>query len=253
MSSHSPSVDSPYLIHRIPPTRPFVWLARAWEDLKHHPLPSLAYGILVSALGAIVLMFNNHPYMVAGSLTAFLLVGPIMTSGLCELSRRRDSGELCSFEDSLRALRHNREGLLGFAKRLLVIGVTWMLLSAVLMQAALGSTAPALGETVWGGAWSALSAQQLLIYLGLWGLLSVIVFGISVVSIPMILDLNSDAATAMRTSLRVTARDLPAMVVWAALILVLVGLGFLTGLAGMVVVFPLLGHATWYAYRELVH
>ena len=251
MSIHS--VNEPYLIQRIPPTRPLVWLGRAWADLRRHPLPSLAYGVMVSSLGAIVLLFNNHPYMVAGSLTVFLLVGPMLTSGLCELSRRGDSGESCSFEDSLRALRHNRQGLFGFANRLALIGVTWMLLSTVLMQAALGAAGPGLGETVWGGAWGALSNQQLLVYFGLWGILSVTVFGISVVSVPMILDLNVDAATAMRTSLRVTARDLPAMLVWATLILLLVAAGFVTGLAGMVVIFPLLGHATWYAYRELVH
>lgn len=253
MSAHSHSAGSPYLIQRIPPTRPFVWLSQAWDDLKHNPLASLAYGLLVSAMGAVILMFNNHPFMVAGSITAFLLIGPIMTTGLCELSRCRDSGLHCSFEKSLRALRHNRAGVFGFANRLVAISVIWMLLSALYMQSAVGSAGPDLGETVWGGAWQALGADQLLIYLGIWVVLSAIVFGISVVSVPMLLNQGTDAATAMKTSLRVTIRDFPAMLVWAALILLLVALGFATALAGMVVIFPLLGHATWHAYRELVH
>jgi uncharacterized membrane protein len=218
-----------------------------------HPIPSLAYGLLLSAMGFVVLLFNSHPFMVAGSMTAFLLVGPVMTSGLCELSRRRDHGEERSFEISLRALRHNRSGLLGFANRLLLIGVAWVLLSTVLLQASLGELAPPMAETVWGGAWSQLTADQLLLYLLAWGVLSVVVFAISVVSVPMILDLNADAGTAMKTSLRVTARDLPAMIVWAMLILVLVMAGFFTFLGGMIIVIPLLGHATWHAYRDLVH
>jgi uncharacterized membrane protein len=66
------------------------------------------------------------------------------------------------------------------------------------------------------------------------------------------LDSGADARTAMRTSLRVTLRDLPAMLVWAALIVTLVALGFASFLLGMIIVFPLLGHATWHAYRDLV-
>jgi len=69
----------------------------------------------------------------------------------------------------------------------------------------------------------------------------------------MIAENNVDAGTAMRTSLRVTLRDLPAMLVWAVLIIALVGIGFATYLIGMVVIFPVLGHATWHAYKDLVH
>lgn len=251
--THKPQHGIPFLVHRVPASRPLVWLGMAWQDLRAHPLPSLAYGALVSALGAIVLMFNNHPYMVAGSLTAFLLVGPVMTTGLCELSRRRDRGESPSFEQSLQVLRHHRAGLLGFANRLVALGIGWMLLSAVLLQSALGSLGPALGDTVWGGAWQALEARHLMIYLGTWGLLSTLVFSISVVSVPMILDKDCEAGEAIRTSLQVVGRDLPAMLLWAAMILALVAFGFATALVGMVVVFPLLAHATWHAYRELVH
>ena len=249
---HSEHTGSPFIVHRIPPTRPLIWLGQAWEDFRNNPLASLAYGLLVTVMGAIILMFNNHPYMVAGSLTGFLLIGPIMTTGLCELSRQRERGRIISFEESLRAMHHNRQGLFGFANRLLAVGIGWMLFSAILLDRAAGAAAPGVSETVWGGAWGGLGADQLLMYLGTWGLLSAVVFSISVVSVPMILDLSTDASTAIRTSLRVTVRDLPAMAVWAALILALVGLGFMTGLAGMVFVFPLLGHATWHAYRELV-
>ena len=84
------------------------------------------------------------------------------------------------------------------------------------------------------------------------GVLAAIVFALSVVTIPMIVDRHVDASTAMRMSLRVTIRDLPAMIVWAVVIAALVLVGFATSLIGMIFIFPLLGHATWRAYRELV-
>jgi uncharacterized membrane protein len=253
MHASSHPADEPFLVRQVPMTRPFIWLGRGWEDLKDHPMASLAYGALVSLMGGIILVFNHHPFMIAGSISAFLLFGPIMTVGLCELSRRRDSGEPRDFENSLRALRHNRAGLYGFANRLLLVSIIWILLSSMMLQAALGDIAPSLASTVWGDVLRQLSTAQLIAYLGAGGILATVIFAISVVSVPMILDLNADANSAIKTSLRVTLRDLPAVMVWAGLIVLLVGLGFATMLIGMVVVFPLLGHATWYAYRDLVH
>jgi uncharacterized membrane protein len=253
MNATAHASSNPYLIRSVPLTRPFVWLGRGWQDLRYHPLPSLAYGALISVMGMIVLLFNRHPYMIAASLSGFLLFGPIMTAGLCELSRRRDQGEKCDFDSSLAALRHNRHGLYGFAGRLLAISVIWFVLSSMVLQVALGEIAPAVSETIWGGVLGKLSYTQMLAYFGLGGLLAAVVFAISVVSVPMILDLDADAGTAMGTSLRVFWRDFPAMMVWGVIIVALVALGFATMLLGMIVIVPLLGHATWQAYRDLVH
>lgn len=88
--------------------------------------------------------------------------------------------------------------------------------------------------------------------MGIGAVLAGRLFALSVVTVPMIVERRADAGTAMRTSLRVVARDLPAMALWGLLITVLVLLGFATWLVGMVVIFPLLGHATWHAYRDLV-
>ena len=114
------------------------------------------------------------------------------------------------------------------------------------------NVAPSLESTVWGDVMRQLNSSQLIAYSVIGTVLASIVFALSVVTVPMIIERHVDASTAMRMSLRVTMRDLPAMMVWAALIVVLVFIGFFTGLVGMVVIFPLLGHATWRAYRELV-
>ena len=245
--------NTPFSVSRVPLTRPFIWLGKGWDDLLHHRGASLAFGWLVSALGALILAYERHPFFIAFTICAFLLVGPIMTAGLCELSRRQSTGEKADFATALGHLRGHRRNLMSFANRLLALGLAWFVLSSAIMYGVMGSVAPSLESTVLGDVMRQVSNTQLLAYVVSGGLLGSIIFAFSVVSVPMIAENNVDAGTAMRTSLRVTLRDLPAMLVWAVLIIVLVGIGFATYLIGMVVIFPVLGHATWHAYKDLVH
>jgi uncharacterized membrane protein len=89
-------------------------------------------------------------------------------------------------------------------------------------------------------------------YLLVGAVLAAAVFALSAVSVPMIMDRPVGAATAMMTSLRAVALNLPAMLLWAVLIAVLTAIGFATYLLGLVIVLPLLGHASWHAYKDLV-
>lgn len=254
MATYSHHHEPLYQVHQIPMSRPLVWLGRGWQDLIHHPLASLAWGALVSGLGALILAYGRHPYFIAAMASGFLLIGPVITAGLCELSRRRDSGEKTeNFEDSLAPLRRNRKGLVEFAQILLLISLLWFTVSASILFFTLGDIAPSVTTTVWGDVMLRLSAPQLLFYIGCGAVLALMVFVLSVVTVPMIVDRHVDASTAMRTSLKVSLRDAPAMMVWAALVTGLVVVGFATGLIAMVVIFPLLGHATWQAYRDLVY
>jgi len=251
MANTDNPVDS-YPVRSVPLTRPFVWVSEGWEDLMHHRAASLAYGVLVSALGALILAYSRHPFYIAAVSAGFLLVGPVLTAGCCELSRRRDEGEPATFQDSLRPLSRNRSSLIGVAETLTLLALIWFAISGALYFSLVGSIAPSLESTMWGDVMYQLSSAQLLAY-GLVGLvLACAVFMLSVVTIPMIVERHVDASTAMRTSMRVALRDLPAMLVWALLICILVAIGFATALIGMIFIFPLLGHATWRAYRELV-
>ena len=241
-----------FLVRSVPMSRPFMWLADGWDDLLHHRAASIAYGLLVSILGALILAYGKHPFFVAAVWTGFVLVGPILTAGLCELSRRRDEGEVADFHSSLTPLSRNRSSLFAVAETLALLSLIWFTMSAALYIGLVGAVAPSLETSMWGGLMSQLSASQLTAYLVTGLALCGITFALSVVTIPMIIDRHVDAGTAMRMSLRVTLRDFPAMLVWSALIAGLVIVGFVTGLLGMIAIFPLLGHATWRAYRELV-
>lgn len=248
ISAHSPT----YPIRVVPVSRPFVWLQRGWADLFEHPIASLTYGLLVSGMGFIILSYERHPFFIAAAVSVFLLVGPVVSAGLCELSRRNDRNESADFDSSLQALRPNRDGLLGVANRLFIISLAWFFVSYLIMQSTIEAVAPGIQQTVWGDVLHALSGEQIAAYLFSGAVLALMVFVMSVVTIPMIIDRHVDAATAIKTSLRVSLKDIPAMVLWAAIIVVLVAIGFATFLVAMVVIFPLLGHATWYAYRDLV-
>jgi len=241
-----------YPVRNVPLSRPFIWLGEGWDDLLHHRGASLAYGLLVSILGALILAYGQHPYFIAAVCVGFLLVGPIITAGLCELSRCRDQGELADFQSSLLPLKRNRSSLLGAAETLALLAFIWFALSGALYLALVGSVAPSLETTMWGDIAGQISNSQFMAYLAVGLILAAVVFALSVVTIPMIVDRHVDASTAMRMSLRVTVRDFPAMLVWAGLIATLVVIAFATSLLGMVVIFPLLGHATWRAYKELV-
>src|SRR6056297_1382915 len=239
-------------VHRVPVSRPFVWLRAGWDDMLHHRGASLAYGWLVATLGALILAYSRHPVYIATAIAAFLLVGPVITAGVCELSRRRDHGEEASFQLSLQSLGKNRGALLSFAAVLVAFGVVCFGLTALILQFTTGNIAPTLESSVWADVLPLLSTSQAIVYAIAFVVLAAAVFAVSVVTVPMIIDRHVDALTAMRTSLRVAARDLPALVLWVVTIVALVLFGFVTWLLGFVIVMPLLGHATWHAYRDMV-
>jgi uncharacterized membrane protein len=239
-------------IRRVPLLRSTQWLGRGWEDLKNIGRPGLAHGALIAIVGAVLLMLgSSHVYLTAAAVSGYLLVGPIMTTGVCELARRRAAREPLGFDESLQGLTRNLEALMHFGGVLALIALLWFAMSAVLLQSVLNASVPSLAVALWGGA-AQLSNTQVLAYIACGGVLAAIVFAMSVVAVPLIIDRRASAGDAIRASVRATFTNLPAMLVWAALIVALTVLGFVTLLLGMVIVAPLLGYATWHAYRDLV-
>jgi uncharacterized membrane protein len=239
-------------IRRVAVGHPLEWLKRGWDDVKEIGRPGLAHGALIAILGAVLLMLGStHLYLTAAAVTGYLLVGPVMTTGLCELARRREARERVGFDESLQAMTRNPEGLMHFAGVLALIALLWFVFSAVVLETALNAPVPSLAVALWGGAES-MSASQVLGFIGCGAILAAVVFAVSVVSLPLIIDRHASAADAIRASLRATLANLPAMLVWSFLIVAVTAIGFLTLLVGMVVVAPLLGYATWHAYRDLV-
>ncbi len=240
-------------IRRVSAMRPLVWLQRGWDDFRHIKAASLGHGALITALGAILLMLgSSHPYLIAAAISGYLLVGPIMTTGLCELSRRRAGGEKIGFDESLHGMTRNLEGLAYFGVVLAIIAAAWFVLSGIVLQSVLHTSGPSLGNALWGSLSDVVSRPEVLTYIGSGAVLAAVVFTLSVVSVPLIIDRHASALDAMWISVKVTFWNLPAMIVWAAFIVVLTAIGFAPFLFGMIIVAPILGHATWHAYRDLI-
>ena len=239
-------------IRHVPASAPFQWLDQAWDDLRHIGAPGLAHGALIAILGAVLLMLgSSHMYFIAAAVSGYLLVGPVMTTGLCELARRRAAREPLGFDDSLQGMTRNLDGLMHFGALLALVAVVWFAFAAVLLQTALSAAPPSLAVALWGGS-AVLTAAQWLGFIGCGAVLAAAVFTASVVAVPLIIDRHARATEAIRISMQATLANLPAMLVWAALIVAITALGFLTLLLGMVIVAPLLGYATWHAYRDLI-
>lgn len=256
MQSHtvdSQSRVSPQLhASRVPLTRPLYWLKLGWDDLMYHQKASFAYGFLITMMGAVIMVFGTHPYLLAAAVTGFLLVGPILAAGLCELSRRRARNETVNFDVSLQVLERNRSPLLNFGGVLLLIGWIWLLLSTLILRWSFGGAVPEGGASLWAEIPMEMSAAQAATYLVSGGLLAALVFALSVITVPMLIDRpDTKAYDAMAASIRTALSHIPLMLVWGALIVALTVIGFATLLIGFLVIFPLLGHATWHAYEDL--
>jgi len=239
-------------VRRVGVGHAFEWLRDGGCDFIAHPLPSLAYGALVALLGALVLAYQRHPLFIASALLGFLIVGPVFSAGLCELSRLRSRGEPTSFAASLEVLGRCRGPLLTFSFLLLVLAAVWFAISLGVLYALEGNVGPSLELTVWGDVMRTLTPMQILVYAGSAAVLCVGGFFLTVISVPLIIDRHLGAIEAMRASARAAVRDVLPMLVWAFVVALLVAIGFATWLVGLVVIFPLLGHATWKVYEDLV-
>ncbi len=252
-SYSSPATSAQLAIQQAALLKPFSWLTQGWQDIRRHPQASLAHGLAVSALILISLIITSvHIYIIAAVVSGFMLIGPIMAAGLCELSRRDENGEASTFDGSLDGLRHCQSKLNHLAGILLGFSVLWFIISGLVLFLTVGSIAPSLELTLWGDFLTYVTPSQIALYTVVGGLLATIVFVVTVVSVPTIIENNIPAVEAMIVSFKVTIANLPTMIVWSALIVLLTVIGFTTFLIGMVVIYPLLGHATWHAYRDLV-
>lgn len=242
-------------VRRVPLDAPWDWIARGWRDLCALPVASLTYGAIFSALAWIFLLALNAleatamiPVMAAG----FLLIAPLAAAGLYEMSRRLEKGEPVTaravFDACLSAI-----GRLGFFGIVLFFAFfIWVELAFLLLSLFLGEVAlPAPSQFIHTMLFTNAGLGLLFIGTLTGGLLAAVVFSISSVAVPLLLAKDVDAVTAMATSVRATSLNAGPMLLWAAIIAGYMVLGFATLFIGLIVIFPLLGHATWHAFRAL--
>lgn len=227
------------------------WLMLGWADLRRNPLPGLIHGVLLAAFGALLLWAARDKFwLLAGAFSGFLIVAPILATGLYRVSRSCSTGHCVGMREVVGLWRSGDRRLVIFGLLLGLAGTGWVLTSAGLIT--LWSPVP-IAKPV-----DFLRHVVLVRELGLfevWLLLGVLlaapVFASSVVALPMLVDTSVPVSTAVTTSWRAVADHPVPMVLWAVTITVLMGLGMVTGLLGLVILIPLIAHASWHAYCDL--
>ncbi|MGD9669645.1 MAG: DUF2189 domain-containing protein [Hyphomicrobiaceae bacterium] len=244
------------LVRRVPFDQPWEWLAAGWRDLWTYPGVSLTYG-LVFAAGAVLMAIGTTQAGAQSIILAlfggFLLVGPLVAVGLYEVSRRIEAGEPVTLAAALKK-SFQPEGQLGFMGVVLfLIFMVWMQVAFLLFMLFTGGSALPPPSQFVQMLFFTDHGLGLLIFGTLAGaLLAFFTFSVSVVSVPLLMVRDVDVATAISTSFHAVRRNPRPMLLWAALIAGFVMMGIATMCTGLVVVFPLIGHATWHAYKDLV-
>ncbi|AVR89337.1 DUF2189 domain-containing protein [Thauera aromatica] len=233
--------------------RPLLWLRAGWEDMRENLGASLSYGVILAALGYLLLSYAAElPYLFTAAISGFFLIGPVAAAGLYEISRQHEQGHPVSFFGSLRGLRGHADGLAYFGAFLAIALIGWERISAVLFALFYDGNVADLSNFFRSVFLSGEHLPFVAAYLVVGAILATVVFALSVTAVPMLMDRKVDIITAAMASLRAVAVNPAAMALWAAIIVGLVAVGFATMMIGMVILLPLLGHATWHAYRELM-
>lgn len=231
---------------------PFRWLAAGWRDLRAHPGIGLFYGLcfwaMAITLGAV---FRAKPEYTLSIASGCLLVGPFLAMGLYEVSRRREQGLAPELGASLTCWDAHIRSMGMLVLVLIVLELLWgrasLVVFAVFFNTGMPSTTGVIKAVFNPENW-----EFLVIYLAVGGLFATLVFSTAVVSIPMILDRDTDAVWAAITSIRVVFSNPGVMLLWGVLITSLVTVALLPWGLGLILVGPLLGHASWHAYRGAV-
>jgi uncharacterized membrane protein len=235
---------------------PFRWLAAGWNDFRAAPHASLAYGIIFVVAGlllAIALFAANMIYLFVPLATGFMLVGPALTLGFYAISRDLERGTIPSFGRALCAFRVNSGPLVYMGLALLCLLLLWVRLAelafALSFPVTVGldfaSLMNATLHTDGGRLFVAISVM-------VGAAIAALAFAGGAFALPLLFDRPIGMATAVATSWTAVTANLPAMAVWAAILVALTAAGMAAGMVGLAVTLPLAGHATWHAYRTVI-
>jgi len=236
---------------QLPWSAPWVWLKKGLADFMCCPKSGLFYGLCFFLMGhALWAVFNSAPAYVLALSAGFLLMGPFLCLGLYHASREIEQGRHPSLGQSLMSWQPTKGAMGIFAGVLLILEMIWGRASLIVFAVTF-NTMPSAESTL-----SQLVTLDNLGFLVTYAIVGAffagLIFVTSAISIPMIMDRQVDAVSAGLTSIRACLQNPGTMFVWGMLITVLIGLSMLPFFLGLLIVGPVIGHATWHAYRAIV-
>jgi len=235
--------------------RPWAWLAAGWKDLWEAPGVSLGYGLVFAVVGVVLaglLYLSGAFHMVLPLAAGFMLIAPIMAVGLYEVSRRLALGETVTMATPPQAWKRNfgQFAILGLVLMLFLLA--WVRIATLIFALFFDNTPLELGSFIATVFFSWQSVPFLLVGCGVGAILAALVFSIAAISAPMLVDRDVGAITAIACSFTAVRKNWRPMALWAGLIALFTAAGLVTLFIGLALTLPLIGHASWHAYRDLV-
>lgn len=231
-------------------------LAAGWADFRAAPAFGLFFGAIFSVIGIVIfaqLAVWGSSYWLLPIMAGFPLVGPFLAVGLYEVSRRREAGEPLDWSGVLTVVFRSRSSQIpAMAFVVLFFYMCWVYFAHLIFALTLGLQ-PMVHVTSSFGLFATPGGMLMLVIgTAIGGVLALILFSITVVSVPLLLDRQIDVVSAMIVSVQTVLANRGPMIYFAVVVAVVSALAMIPGFIGMIVAFPVLGHATWHLYRRSV-
>jgi len=242
-------------INTIDTQDPWLWLAAGWRDMITRPGFSVGYGALFVALGYAVtigLYQLNLTYMIWPMAAGFILIGPLLCTGFYEISRRLETGEALTWRAIVFAWRGHAPAVLGAGLALVFFMIIWIRVAALIYAINFPYTGLSIEEMTVKTFFTADGLTFLAVGTALGAGLAFTAFLLSAVSLQAMIGHGTDFVPAMVISVLSVMRNFWPMMIWAAIIAIATGVGMAAALAGLALTLPLIGHASWHAFRALV-
>jgi uncharacterized membrane protein len=243
--------------------QPLIWLVQAWRDIAKAGWASILHGVVLTVAGVLIVAFARHRFwLLAGALSGFMVVAPVLATSLYALSRAIERREKANFSVVLKTWlnwQHSHFNkwdndywcMVQFGALLALAATGWVLTSAALITL----LAPVPINSPLDFVQHVMLAPKgwlFEIWLAVGGVMAAPMFASSVVAMPLLLDRRVTLMQAVLTSWQVVLTNPMPMAFWASIIMIFTLLGLGSLLLGLIPVLPMLGHASWHAYRDLV-
>lgn len=233
---------------------PWRWLAEGWRDLSRAPLCSIGYGAGIVAGGVflIALLWRmGLSSMIPAAFGLFALVGPLLATGLYEISRRLETGEPITLPAILFVKTKSplQIAMIGFF--LMFAALVWLRIAMLLYALFASASYQPLGDFLAFAISTRAGLSMLVVGTLVGGLIAFSIYLLTVVSIPMLMNEETDAFTAIAAGVNAFRENPAPMLLWAWLIAIFTAASVATFFVGLAIAFPLLGHASWHAYKEI--
>ena len=242
-------------INAISTQEPWLWLVAGWRDLRRAPAVSLGYGVLFVATGygvTIGLYQLDLAYMIWPMTAGFLLIAPVFCTIFYEISRRLEAGSDIGFASLARAWRDNALSVLGAGLALVFFMILWIRVAALIYAINFPYTGLSVQEMTVKTFFTTEGVTVLAVGSAIGGVLAFFAFLVSAVSLQAMLGQGLGFLGGIIVSVMAVTRNFWPMMLWAGIIVAVTSVGLACAFIGLAVTMPLIGHASWHAYRTLV-